>query len=231
MARGDDGPGYGMPGVTLKATRESIEKAERAAGRNAGSVQLIAISKMQPIDRVKAVLTAGHTTFGENRVQEAAGKWPALKEKYPNVILHLVGPLQTNKLNLALRHFDTIHSLDRPGLARKLAGKVQKQGSSPELFVQVNTGEEPQKSGVIPSRADAFIRDCLSMDLPIIGLMAIPPVNEEPALHFALLRKIADRNGLDQLSMGMSGDFETAIRFGATHVRVGSAVFGSRVYR
>ncbi len=214
--------------MTLESTVSAVRKAETAAGRAPGSVDLIAVSKMQPLDRIEAALASGHRIFGENRVQEAVGKWPGLRDRFPGVSLHLVGPLQTNKARVAIEHFDAIHSLDRPSLAKRIAAVIQDGGRSPTIFVQVNTGEEPQKSGVLPGEADAFIRNCLAMDLPVSGLMTIPPIDEEPALHFALLRKIAERNGLERLSMGMSGDFETAIAFGATHVRVGSAVFGAR---
>ena len=212
----------------LKNTIDAIHEAELRAGRPPGSVRLIAVSKMQPRERIEPVLESGHRVFGENRVQEAAGRWPEYRERFPDLALHLVGPLQTNKIRQALGLFDAIHSLDRPGLARKLARAIQVAGRSPELFVQVNTGEEPQKSGVAPADADGFIRECRSMDLPVTGLMVIPPVDEEPSLHFALLRKIAERNCLDRLSMGMSSDFDIAIAFGATHVRIGSAVFGER---
>ncbi|HHS89183.1 MAG TPA: YggS family pyridoxal phosphate-dependent enzyme, partial [Rhodobacteraceae bacterium] len=178
--------------------------------------------------RVEAVLQEGHRLFGENRVQEAAGKWPAWQRKYDGVELHLLGPLQTNKARQAMALFDAIHSLDRPKLAKTLARLAQEHGACPKLFVQVNTGEEPQKAGVLPADSDDFIAECRALDLPVIGLMCIPPVDEEPSLHFALLAKIARRNGLDELSMGMSADFETAIAQGATYVRVGSAIFGAR---
>lgn len=214
--------------MSLAEIQARLEKALMDAGREPGAVTLIAVSKVQPIERVRAVLDAGHRIFGENRVQEAAGKWPALREEYGPVQLHLIGPLQTNKLKQALDLFEVFHTLDRPKLARKLADAVQARGSCPELFIQVNTGEEPQKAGVLPAQADDFIAACRAMDLPISGLMVIPPVNEEPSLHFALLRKIAERNGLTQLSMGMSSDFERAVTLGATHVRVGSALFGPR---
>lgn len=205
-----------------------IASAEARAGREPGSVRLIAVSKKQPDDRVVAVLEQGHRVFGENRVQEAAGKWPALRERFDGVELHLIGPLQTNKARQAMDLAQAIHSVDRPKLATTLARLAQETGECPELFVQVNTGEEDQKAGIMPAEADSFVAECLGMDLPVRGLMCIPPVDEEPALHFALLAKIARRNGLDQLSMGMSGDFETAIAFGATHIRVGSAIFGAR---
>jgi pyridoxal phosphate enzyme (YggS family) len=187
------------------------------------------VSKVQPLERVEAVLEAGHRLFGENRVQEAAGKWPAFRDRYANVELHLIGPLQTNKARQAVDLFDAIHTLDRPKLATTLARLAQETGRCPDLMIQVNTGEEPQKAGVLPGEADGFIAEARAMDLPVKGLMCIPPVEEEPALHFALLAKIAERNGLAELSMGMSADFETAIALGATYVRVGSAIFGDRV--
>ncbi len=214
--------------MSLKEITSRIHAAERRAGRPEGSTRLIAVSKMQPADRVVAVLEEGHRLFGENRVQEAAGKWPAWRDAYAGVELHLLGPLQTNKARQALELFDAIHSLDRPKLARTLARLAQERGDCPDLFVQVNTGEEPQKAGVLPADADAFVQECRDLDLPVKGLMCIPPVDEEPALHFALLAKIAERNGLAWLSMGMSADFETAVALGATHVRVGSAIFGAR---
>ncbi len=214
--------------MSLKEITSRIHAAESRAGRPQGSTRLIAVSKMQPAERVVAVLDEGHRLFGENRVQEAAGKWPAWRETYPGVELHLLGPLQTNKARQALDLFDAIHSLDRPKLARTLARLAQERGGCPDLFVQINTGEEPQKAGVLPAGADAFVQECRDLDLPVKGLMCIPPVDEEPALHFALLAKIAERNGLAWLSMGMSADFETAVALGATHVRVGSAIFGAR---
>ncbi len=214
--------------MSLKEITSRIHAAERRAGRPEGSTHLIAVSKMQPAERVVAVLDEGHRLFGENRVQEAAQKWPAWREAYAGVRLHLLGPLQTNKARQALGLFDAIHSLDRPKLARTLARLAQERGACPDLFVQVNTGEEPQKAGVLPTEADGFVRECRDLDLPVKGLMCIPPVDEEPALHFALLAKIAERNGLAWLSMGMSADFETAVALGATHVRVGSAIFGAR---
>ena len=206
-----------------------INKACADADRNPADVQLIAVSKVQPNERVEAVLEEGHRVFGENRVQEAAGKWPAFRDRYADIELHLIGPLQTNKVRQAMELGDAIHSLDRPKLANTLARIAQERGDCPDLFIQVNTGEEAQKSGILPADADAFVAECRSMDLPVQGLMCIPPVNEEPALHFALLAKIAARNGLDGLSMGMSADFESAIALGATHIRVGSAIFGERV--
>lgn len=207
-----------------------MRAAEAAAGRGEGSVRLIAVSKVQPADRVEAVLEAGHRLFGENYVQEAAGKWPAWKARFPGVELHMIGPLQTNKAKLAVDLFDAIHTVDRPSLAEKLARLADARGVSPQLFVQVNTGEEPQKAGVLPADTDAFVAACRGMGLPVVGLMCIPPEGEESAPHFALLRGMAERNGLTGLSMGMSGDFESAIAHGATHVRVGSAIFGERDY-
>lgn len=215
--------------MSLQEIKDRIAQAEKDAGRAAGSVHLIAVSKVQPNERVQAVLEEGHRCFGENKVQEAAGKWPAFKESFPGIDLHLIGPLQSNKTRQAMDLFDAIHSVDRPKLAKAIARIAQEEGHCPDLFVQVNTGEEEQKAGVLPADADAFIADCLSMDLPVKGLMCIPPVDEEPSLHFALLAKIAARNGLKGLSMGMSSDFERAIALGATHVRVGSAIFGARV--
>jgi len=175
-------------------------------------------------------LRAGHRSFGENRVQEAAGKWPGFRERFDGITLHLIGPLQTNKARQAMDLFQAIHSVDRPKLARMLARLAQEAGHCPDLFIQVNTGEEPQKAGILPAETDAFVAECRGLDLPVRGLMCIPPEDEEPSLHFALLAKMAERNGLSGLSMGMSGDFERAIAQGATHVRVGSAIFGERDY-
>lgn len=214
--------------MSLSEITSRITAAEQAAGRVPGSVRLIAVSKMQPDERVEAILKAGHRCFGENRVQEAAGKWPDFRERFEGIELHLIGPLQTNKARQAMDLCEAIHSLDRPRLAKTLARLAQERGACPDLFIQINTGEEEQKAGVLPADADAFIKDCQELDLSIRGLMCIPPVEEEPALHFALLAKIAARNGLDGLSMGMSADFESAIALGATHVRVGSAIFGDR---
>ena len=216
--------------MSLQEIQEKFAKAEKDVGRSVGSAQLIAVSKVQPDERVHAVLTQGHRLFGENRVQEAAGKWPTFKEEFPDASVHLIGPLQTNKARQAMDLFDAIHTLDRPKLAKTIARLAQELGHCPELFVQVNTGEEEQKAGVAPQDADAFITDCRALDLPIQGLMCIPPADEEASLHFALLGKIAERNDLTGLSMGMSGDFERAIALGATHVRVGSAIFGQRAY-
>lgn len=215
--------------MPLQDITARIAKAETAAGRPTGSVKLVAVSKVQPNERVQAVLEQGHRCFGENRVQEAAGKWPAFMEQVPGIDLHLIGPLQTNKARQAIDLFSTIHSVDRPKLAKTLARLAQEVGKCPELFIQVNTGEEDQKAGILPADADVFVAECRDLDLPIQGLMCIPPIEEEPSLHFALLAKIAKRNGLSGLSMGMSGDFEQAIALGATHVRVGSAIFGERI--
>jgi len=216
--------------MTLSVINSKIEHAEKSSGRTIGSTQLIAVSKVQPNERVLNVLKQGHTIFGENKVQEAYGKWPAFWETFSNVKVHLIGPLQSNKVKQAVELFDAIHTLDRLKLAQKLSNEIQAQGKAPEMFIQINTGEEEQKSGISPKEADQFIADCLSLDLPIKGLMVIPPINEEPSLHFGLLRKIAHRNGLTGLSMGMSSDFESAIALGATHIRVGSAIFGERNY-
>ncbi|MBO9472859.1 YggS family pyridoxal phosphate-dependent enzyme [Shimia sp. R10_1] len=214
--------------MSLTEISDRIAKTEASAGRAAGATQLIAVSKRQPDDRVADVLAQGHRLFGENQVQEAAGKWPAFRETYPDAKVHLLGPLQTNKARQALGLFDAIHSLDRPKLANTLARLAQEEGHCPDLFIQVNTGEEAQKSGILPADTDAFVADCRALDLPVVGLMCIPPVDEEPALHFALLAKLAKRNDLAGLSMGMSGDYERAVALGATHVRVGSAIFGAR---
>ena len=216
--------------MTLNIINTKIEKAEKSSGISIGSTQLIAVSKIQANSRVLDVLNQGHKVFGENKVQEALSKWPMFREKFSNVTIHLIGPLQSNKVKQAIELFDAIHTVDRLKLAQKLSNEIQSQGKAPEMFIQINTGEEEQKSGISPRDADQFIADCLSLDLPIKGLMVIPPVNEEPSLHFGLLRKIAQRNGLEGLSMGMSSDFESAIAMGATHIRVGSAIFGERDY-
>jgi PLP dependent protein len=213
----------------LDEIRSRIADALAAAGRPAGSVTLVAVAKLQPLGRVRAVLDAGHRVFGENRVQEAEAKWPELRDAYGPVELHLVGPLQSNKLGRALELFDAIHSLDRDRLARRLADAAQARGRCPELFVQVNTGREPQKAGVDPDALDGFLATCRdAYELPVAGLMCIPPIDADPAPHFGMLRDMAARNGLTLLSMGMSDDFETAIGHGATHVRVGAAIFGPR---
>ena len=215
--------------MPLSEITQAIAKAESDAGRAPGSVKLIAVSKVQPDARVRAVLEEGHRVFGENRVQEAAGKWPGFREAFDGIELHLIGPLQSNKARQAFELFDAIHTLDRPKLAKRFADLAQETGHCPDLMIQVNTGEEDQKAGVLPADADDFIEMARGLDLPVKGLMCIPPIEEEASLHFALLAKIAARNGLEGLSMGMSADFETAISFGATHVRVGSAIFGERV--
>ena len=215
--------------MSLSQVIKLSNQSERLANRKVNSVKLIAVSKVQPNEKVEAVLKEGHRCFGENRVQEALNKWPSFKENYENVELHLIGPLQTNKARQAFELFDVIQTLDRPKLAILLANLTQERGFCPSLFIQVNTGEEPQKTGVLPKDLDIFIRDCQSMDLRIDGLMCIPPLNEEPALHFSLLRKMQERNNIRFLSMGMSSDYESAIMFGATHVRIGSAIFGERV--
>lgn len=214
--------------MSLEDIKSRIAKAEARAGRKAGSVTLIAVSKKQPRHRVDSVLQQGYRCFGENRVQEATGKWPDYRARFNDIELHLIGPLQTNKARQAMELCNAIHSLDRAKLAHTLARLAGERGACPDLFIQVNTGEESQKAGVMPSDADGFVTTCRDMDLPVTGLMCIPPADEEPSLHFALLAKIAARNGLTGLSMGMSADFETAIALGATHVRVGSAIFGAR---
>ncbi|SFV37573.1 YggS family pyridoxal phosphate-dependent enzyme [Hyphomicrobium facile] len=213
----------------LKRVNDEIAAAAKAAGRNAESVELVAVSKTFDADAIRPVIEAGQRVFGENRVQEAERKWPPLRAEFPDVKLHLIGPLQSNKAKEAVAFFDAIHTIDREKIARAIAGEMTAQGRSLELFVQVNTGEEPQKAGIMPGDARAFVAFCRDdLKLEIKGLMCIPPVDEEPAVHFAFLAKLAREMGLAGLSMGMSGDFETAIAFGATHVRVGSAIFGVR---
>jgi pyridoxal phosphate enzyme (YggS family) len=221
---------YSEAVMSLQEIQSRIAAEERRVGRAEGDTTLIAVSKVQPNERVEAVLQQGHRVFGENKVQEAAGKWPAFKDRFPDTELHLLGPLQTNKAKQAMQLFDVIHSLDRLKLANKIATLSQELGHSPGLFIQVNTGKEPQKAGIDPEDTDQFVSDCKALGLPIIGLMCIPPADEEPTLHFALLAKLAARNGLKGLSMGMSGDFESAVAQGATHLRVGSAIFGARDY-
>ncbi len=213
----------------LAAVLKAIRCAERTAGRPEGSVTLVAVSKTFSGEEIAPTLDAGHRVFGENRVQEAQGKWPGLRERYDGVELHLIGPLQSNKAAEAVALFDVIHTVDRPKIAQALAKEMAAQGRRPKLFVQVNTGEEPQKAGVPPSETDAFVAACRAeYGLAIEGLMCIPPFDEPPAPHFALLDKLARRNGLKGLSMGMSADFVDAVPFGATLVRVGSAIFGTR---
>lgn len=214
--------------MSLSEIRTRIAKACDEAGRDASEVTLIAVSKVQPNERVRAVLDEGQRVFGENRVQEAAGKWPDFRQQYEGIELHIIGPLQSNKVRQAMELAQYIHSVDRPKIAHAIARIADETGACPRLFLQVNTGAEPQKAGILPGEADAFVKECRDLSLPVEGLMCIPPVEEEASLHFALLAKIAERNGLTGLSMGMSGDFEKAISFGATHVRVGSAIFGAR---
>ena len=217
------------PHPGLADVRRRIAVAAEEAGRPAADITLVAVSKTFEPAAIEPVLEAGQRVFGENRVQESKAKWPELKSRYGGVTLHLIGPLQSNKAGEAVALFDCIQSLDRDKLARVLADEIQRQGKSPELFVEINTGEEEQKAGIRPKEADRFVALCRdSYGLTIAGLMCIPPADEEPALHFALLETIARRNGIKKLSMGMSADFETALRFGATHVRVGSAIFGER---
>ena len=215
--------------MSLAEIKKRIHKTEVSFSRSVGSTKLIAVSKVQPNDRIKSVLDEGHRVFGENRIQEAHSKWPTFKQQYKDVELHIIGPLQTNKTRAAMELADSIHTLDRLKLATNMARLAQELGRCPELFVQVNTGGEEQKSGVLPADTESFVTDCLDMDLPVKGLMCIPPVHEEASLHFALLKKISENCGLEYLSMGMSNDFEKAISFGATHIRVGSAIFGERV--
>jgi pyridoxal phosphate enzyme (YggS family) len=221
----------GEAGGRLEAVRAEIARAGQEAGRDPGSVSLVAVSKMFEVEAIRPVIAAGQRVFGENRVQEAQGKWPALRAAHADLALdlHLIGPLQSNKARDAVALFDAIHAVDRPSLAAALAKEIQRQGRSPLLFVEINTGAEPQKAGVLPEDADAFLRLCReTYGLTIGGLMCIPPLEEAPAPHFALTAQIAKRNGLALLSMGMSADFAAAIAFGATHVRVGTAIFGSR---
>lgn len=209
---------------------ETIKAAVKAASQLGGHppANLIAVSKGHGVDKIRTALEAGHRLFGENRVQEASVKWPQLREQFPGLELHLIGPLQTNKVKLAVSLFDAIETLDRPKLARALSVEIEKSGKTPKLFIQVNTGEEPQKAGVLPSDLVLFFEECQGLGLNVSGLMCIPPVDEEPAMHFALLKKLGDGLGLKEFSMGMSGDFEVASSLGATHVRVGTAIFGPR---
>lgn len=215
--------------AALADVKRQIASACHEIGRDPATVTLIAVSKTCPAETVEQAIIAGHKVFGENRVQETKAKWPALREKYPDLELHLIGPLQSNKAKEAVALFDAIHSVDRPSLCEALAKEIVKQGRAPRLFVEINTGAEPQKAGLLPEDADGFLRACReTYGLTIDGLMCIPPFDEAPAPHFALTAKIAARNGLKLLSMGMSSDFEMAIAFGATHIRVGSAIFGER---
>lgn len=217
------------PASALADVKARIAAAAREAGRDPASVHLIAVTKTFGREAILPVLEAGHRLFGENRVQEAKAKWPELRALYPDLALHLIGPLQSNKTREAVELFDAIHTVDRPKIARAIAEEQQRRGKALTLFVEVNTGEEPQKAGVLPKEAAAFVAHCRrDLGLAIAGLMCIPPLDEEPAVHFAFLAKLAGDLGLSELSMGMSGDFETAVAFGATHVRVGSAIFGTR---
>ena len=219
----------GVIAANLAAVRRRIEAAAGAAGRPPDSVTLVAVSKTHPAASVREALATGHRTFGENRVQEALAKYPQLRAEFPDLALHLIGPLQTNKVRDAVAAFDVIESVDRPRLAQALANEMERAGRYPPCLIEVNTGEELQKAGVMPAEADRFIDECRTrLGLPIIGLMCVPPLDEEPVPHFALLREIARRHRLEILSMGMSADFEKAIRFGATHVRIGTAIFGAR---
>jgi hypothetical protein len=213
---------------SLHAVQRDIAAAAQGCGRYPASVKLIAVTKTVPTEIIEDAIRLGQRRFGENRVQEAQAKWPELKARYPNIELHLIGPLQSNKVRDAVALFEVIHSVDRPKIARALAEEIARSGKHPRLLVQVNTGEEPQKAGVLPAEADAFIAQCREYGLAIEGLMCIPPLDEEPSLHFALLAKIAARLGPKELSMGMSGDFAAAIAFGATYVRIGTAIFGTR---
>jgi pyridoxal phosphate enzyme (YggS family) len=213
----------------LDQVKAHIASTAREAGRDPAEITLVAVSKAQPDSRTHAGLIAGHRVFGENRIQEATGKWPAFKQEFDGVTLHLIGSLQTNKVRDAVKLFDVIETVDRPRLARKLAEEMVRSGRRPDCYVQVNTGEEPQKGGVLPGDADVFIAACRDeFELPVTGLMCIPPADEEQSLHFGLLREIARRNDLAALSMGMSADYEIAIQLGSTHVRVGTAIFGGR---
>ncbi len=226
-----EGQGEGPVDVAanLAEVRRRIAAAAKAAERDPAEVTLIAVSKTQPIERIEAALAAGHRVFGENYVQEAAGRWPALRERFPGVELHMIGALQSNKAAEAVALFDVIQTVDRPRLAAALAREMARQGRRPRLLVEVNSGEEPQKAGIVPAELEGFLRHCRNeLGLEIAGLMAIPPADEDVALHAALLAKLAARHGLDVLSIGMSADYEAAICFGATHVRVGTAIFGAR---
>jgi len=220
---------HDLSGARLAQVRQRLIAAAQSAGRDPAAINLVAVSKTKAADEIRLVLDAGHRLLGENRMQEAAEKWPALRQAYPDIVLHLIGPLQTNKAAAAVQLFDAIETLDREKLARLLALEMARQKKRPDCFIQVNTGEEPQKAGIAPASADSFIALCREeLRLPIVGLMCIPPVEQDPRQHFEALAEIARRNRLDFLSMGMSNDFEIAIRHGATHVRVGSAIFGER---
>jgi pyridoxal phosphate enzyme (YggS family) len=219
----------GNAGERLAEVKARIAVAAREAGRDPHSVKLLAVSKTFDAEAIRPALEAGHRLFGENRVQEAKAKWPALREQYSGVELHLIGPLQSNKAKEAVELFDCIETIDREKIARTIATEIRRQGRHPRLLVEINTGEEPQKAGVYPAEAASFVAMCReNLGLEIAGLMCIPPADEEPAVHFAFLAKLAGELGLAEISMGMSADFETAIAFGATIVRVGSAIFGAR---
>ena len=229
--RADGSPAVDVA-ANLAAVMAEVQEAARAAGRDAGEITLIAVSKGHPPSRVLPALFAGHTTFGENRVQEASEKWHALRAEWPAAVLHYIGALQTNKARDAVAVADAIHAIDRPKLAVALAREMDRQGKRPDCFIQVNTGAEPQKAGVLPDGLDALLAQCRDdLTLPVIGLMCIPPATDDPAPHFTLLRELAARHGLDKLSMGMSADYRTAIARGATHVRIGTAIFGARPSR
>tara|TARA_R110000868_G_scaffold58228_1_gene180012 strand:+ start:1040 stop:1747 length:708 start_codon:yes stop_codon:yes gene_type:complete len=231
MIPSDTAPHSADPDIAanLAEVQAKVAEAARTAGRDPAAVTLVAVGKTFPADHMLPALNAGQRAFGENRVQEAEEKWPGLRTRFPDLRLHLIGPLQSNKVRKAVDVFDVIETVDRPKLARALANVMAETGRRPDCFIQVNTGAEDQKAGVLPQHADAFIAQCRDdFALPVTGLMCIPPVDEEPSLHFQLLAEIAKRNGLAQLSMGMSADYEIAVAFGATHVRVGSAIFGTR---
>lgn len=229
MTEASTAPVTGHSPNALAVVEAEIARACKDARRERSAVTLIAVSKTFSADAIIPVIGAGQRVFGENRVQEAKGKWPELTAAYPDIALHLIGPLQSNKAKEAVALFDAIHSVDRPSICQALAKEIESQNKHPQLFVQINTGEEPQKAGIAPGEADTFLASCRdTYGLTISGLMCIPPVDEPPAAHFALTAKIAARNGLQNLSMGMSADYVTAIMLGATHVRVGSAIFGHR---
>ena len=218
--------------ANLAAVTAEVQDAAQAAGRDAGEITLIAVSKGHPTSRILPALAAGHTTYGENRVQEASRKWQALRAEWSSAVLHYIGALQTNKAREAVAVADAIHAIDRPKLAAALAREMDRQGKRPDCFIQVNTGAEPQKAGVLPDGLDALLARCRGdLMLPVVGLMCIPPAAEDPGPHFALLQELAARHGLDKLSMGMSADYRTAIALGATHVRIGTAIFGARPSR
>ena len=222
-------PDTGQVANNLRQVHERIAAAAGIVGRDPDAVALVAVSKVQPIERIRGALAAGHRIFGENRVQEAIGRWPPLRAEFPDLSLHLIGPLQTNKVRDAIALFDVIETVDRPRLAEALKREMDRQSRRLACFVQVNTGEEPQKTGIRPAETRSFVAWCRdTVNLDVAGLMCLPPVDDEPALHFALLRELARECGLNKLSMGMSGDYDVAIEFGATHVRVGTAIFGAR---